>query len=284
MMTDVCVHTCCRRDVECLGVFLYSLEKFADLASCNLLVSHNSSDPHARKLLETICQSHTTKSLHIDFFEPKETVDSNQHGEALNRLFARTTSRHVIVADPDIIVTSPGWLDFCKRYIDQGCFIVGMPYSIPSRHWQGRFPTVWLDMLNGDMLRSARLDMRTRCVRFDAESGYWKCFGRLSRDMGWELAKHAFENNLDWISLTLSRNNKLAADMRSWTSHSVPLRRSRRRAGKWLRELSAMEFLYPGTDEMCSVHLGNGGLYGVGTSRSDRWIISAKMAVDMYAE
>lgn len=281
-MIDVCVHTCCRRDIECLGVFLYSLEKFADLASCNLLVSNNSSDAAVRKALVDICDSHPAASLHIDFFDTSETVDSNQHGEGLNRLFARSTSKYVIVADPDVIVTSPDWLDFCRRHIDQGCFIVGMPYVTPRRHWQGNFPTVWLDMLDGDALRSACLDMRTQHIRFDAKANRWKCFGPLARDMGWELAHHSFENSLDWISLKFMHNKRLAADMRSW--HSVSSKMSTKGAGEWLQELGALEYAYPGTDKVCCVHLGEGGLFGVGTPRTDKWVVCAKMVVDMYAE
>jgi len=288
-MTDVCVHTCCRRDIECLDVLLYSLEKFANLASCNLLVSSNSADMAIRKTLIGICESHPTRSLNIDFFNPNETVDSNQHGEALNRLFARTTSKHVIVADPDVIVTSPGWLDFCKQHINQGCFIVGMPYETPEIHWQNDFPTVWLDMLDGDALRSAHLDMRTqhvRPIRRRRKAPFWRLSGRRGqyRDMGWELASHALKNGLDWISLTLASNRRLASDMRAWTNPSVPKRRAIRRAGKWLREIHPIEFLYPGTNELCCAHLGNGGLYGVGTPRTDKWVMCARMAVDMYAE
>lgn len=284
-MIDVCVHTYCRRDVECLDVFLYSLERFAGLAFCNILLSCGSSDPIVRKLLTEVCDSRPARSLNIDFFDPVETLDSNQHGEGLNRLFARTTSKYVVVADPDVMVVSPDWLGFCRRHIDLGCFIVGAPYEMPGEHWQGRFPTVWLDMLDGDELRSANLDMRTKHIHFDARANRWRLSGRKSRDMGWELAKHAFENELDWISLTLARDRRMASDMRSQGGFApVSLQRARRRAGKWLQELNAIEFLYPETDELCCAHLINGGLHGIGTPRTDKWTACAKMVVDMYAE
>lgn len=166
---DVCVATCCQKDVKCLDILLYSLEKFANLASCNLLVSHNSDDTSVREMLVDICNSHPTKSLNIDFFDPEETLDSLQHGEALNRLIASTTSDHVIFADADVILTSPNWLNFCKRYIeDQGCFIVGTPYVTISKIWQGWFPNLWCAMVDGKILRSAGLDMRTKHVQFDS--------------------------------------------------------------------------------------------------------------------
>lgn len=282
---DVCVATCCARDVRCLDILLYSLEKFADLASCNLLVTHNSADTSVREMLVRICESYHTTSLSIDFFDPKETVDSNQHAEALNRLIASTTSDHVIFADADVILTSSNWLSFCTQLVNQGCFIVGTQY--PSHHlmWQGRFPNLWCAMLDGKALRSAKLDMRTTHTQFNTKKNKWVLSNvekNKARDASWELADHAFRNKLDWISLSPGIG-MLSTGMRSWTSPSAILQKRIGQAGKCLQKLRPREFKNPETGELFCAHLCNGALRGFGTSRSDQWISCAKVAVD-YAE
>lgn len=272
---DLCVPTCCHEDVRCLDVLLRSLKKFAGLSSCNLLVSHNSSDGLLRKMLVDTCESYRTKSLSIDFFEPRETVDSLQHGEAVNRLVARTTCRYVIIVDTDVIVVSPGWLDFCKRHIDQGCFIVGTPYHMPKGFWQGLFPNIWCSMLNGDALRSANIDMRTKHIYFNKKINKWVCLPP-DRDCGWRLAHHALENNLSHVSLECKPLKELFRSPHPGGG----VAKKTRRAESQLDALEVIGFAYPGTNNICCLHLNHAVRR---PERVDEWVAHAKIVVDAYS-
>jgi len=297
---DVCVATCCLEDIKCLDVLLRSLGAFADLASRDLLVSHNSPDPRLHKMLAEVCQSHPAKSLSIDFFETKETQESQQHGEALNRLFARTTSKHVVVVDPDVIVTSPRWLGFCKRHIDEGHFIVGTPYELPKLMWQGDFPNVWCAMIDGGALRAAGLDMRPyrdnpaqtpvwsgskASDSFDEpdigwlpESTWKSAAGSWawSRDTSWRLAAHGLKNHLRYIPFSVTGGGLLPQLLRGWSAKaSSGMYRRIESAAKRLARLRTFEFAFPGTGEACCVHL-----HSISKCRTRRWILCASMVLD----
>lgn len=267
---DICVATSCLSDVRCLDSLLLSLGRFAGLASCNLLVSHNSRDPYLRRLLRGVCESHRPASLHMDFFDPTERVDSNQHGEALNRLFGRTSSRHVVVADPDTIVTSPDWAGFCADRIDAGDFMIGTPYRWPRRMWQGEFPNVWLAMLDGDELRSAGLDMRTEHIRPNSAGTRWKLAPAADgyRDTGWRLAQHAFSRGLGYVSLPASRGGLSSLMRGMYRSLPEDSRSGAAAAMSRLASLRPMEFALPGSGEVCCAHMQGGSQ---GASRADRW-------------
>jgi hypothetical protein len=282
---DVCVATCSLNDIIFLDTLLRSMEMFADLASCNLLVSHNSPMPHLHDALTKVCQSHRAKTLDIDFFEPQEMQGSQQHGEALNRLIARTTSKHVVVVDPDIIITSPRWMYFCKRHIDGGCFIVGTPYGVPSgrlsrsyRHliskkimFHGCFPNVWCAMIDGEALRAAKLDMRPwDASETELDRGAWSW----SRDTAWRLTDHGLRNNLKYIPLSVSGKLLHGLLRKRFSEATARMRRSINRAAVWSNRLGMLEFAFPGTDEVCCVHLGR-------HSRANRLIFCASAILDV---
>ena len=253
---DVCTTVCGPEDAQCLHFLLRSLREFADLASCDLLISCNSGDPSVRELVTRTCAAHAPKSMSIDFFEPEETVDSRQHGESLNRVFARTTSKHVVVADADVIVTSPEWLDFCKRHIDEGRFIVGTPYSRSHKGYaQGDFPNIWCAMIDGDALRAARLDMRPE-VRFNEAKGRWVFCGGC--DTSGQLWHHARDSGLRYVSFSETQGGLSAL--------------LRKPALANLAHLRPLEFCFPETDKVCCAHL----LHAVGKpDRVSRWGVCA---------
>jgi len=278
---DVCTTICGLEDARCLRFLLRSLHEFASLASCDLLISCNSGDPSIRELVARTCAAHAPKSMSIDFFEAKETVNSRQHGESLNRVFARTTSKHVVVADADVIVTSPGWLDFCKRHIDDGCFIVGAPYSHFTRGYkgyaQGDFPNVWCAMIDGDALRAAGLDMRPD-VRFDETAGLWVLCGGC--DTSGRLWHHARDNGLRYVSFSATKGGLLAL-LRRWSEGNPPALRRAKRAERRLAHLRSLEFCFPGTDNVCCAHL----LHAAGRAdRVNRWSVCADAILDAQIE
>jgi hypothetical protein len=275
-------------DVRCLDVLLRSLEAFADLASCDLLASCNSGDPIVKKALMDVCRMHPAKSLSIDFFEPKETHGSQQHGEALNRLIARTTSKHVVVADADVIVTSPGWLDFCKRRIDEGCFIVGTPYREPRLMWQGDFPNVWCAMIDGDALRAAGLDMRPWGDAATEDAGYFRSSEKC--DTSWRMAEHGLKNGLRYLPLSMT-DSKLSGLLWEWaaTFQDTRGRRRAKSAGSRMAHLRAMEFTYPGTGDVCCAHLFHAvrscwdrrfQRISSRRGRVDEWVFCANVIID----
>jgi hypothetical protein len=269
-------------DVRCLDVLLRSLATFADLASCDLLVSCNSGDPTVRESLTNVCRSYPARSLSIDFFEPKETPGSQQHGEALNRLFSRTTSKHAAVFDPDVIVASPRWLDFCKRRVDEGCFIVGTSYEAWQLKWQGDFPNVWCAMIDGDALRAAKLDMRPWAAGGDPE----KRDRSMSKDTSWRMAEYGLKNRLKYLPLSAT-HGKLSGLLSEWAATPRFARGQRDvetaalRMAQHVNDLHAMEFAYPGTDEVCCAHLFHANCWNNrGPSRVGRWITCANMVID----
>jgi len=291
---DICVPTCCVGDVRCLDVLLRSLEVFADLASYDLLVSCNSGDQATRKLLTAVCAAHPARSLNIDFFEPKETHGSQQHGESLNRLFARTTSKHVIVADADVIVTSPEWLGFCKRHIDDGYFIVGTPYREPQLMWQGNFPNVWCTMIDGESLRTAKLDMRpwgdAAIEDIVGAHGYFRSSEKC--DTSWRMAEYGLKNGLKYLGLkylsaTGSELSRLlyVPPTAGATSRRNAHNRRAKSARIRMARLRAMEFAYPGTDDVCCAHLVRAirscwNRRNRRRSRIDEWVFCANMVID----
>jgi hypothetical protein len=272
---DVCTTICGPEDVQCLHFLLRSLREFADLAFCNLLVSCNSKDQSVRDSIVRTCAASRAKSTSIDFFDAKETVDSRQHGESLNRLIARTTSKHIVVVDADVIITSPEWLDFCKRHIDSGCFIVGTPYRRrwKQKHAQRDFPNVWCAMIDGDALRAAGLDMRPD-VFFNEMTGKWTLASDI--DTSGQLWYHAKEHRLHYVSFSETTGN-LPALLRKWSDGNPQVRRRSKSATRRLAHLHSLEFCFPGTDKVCCAHL----LHAVGRpDRVNRWRICAEAILD----
>lgn len=252
---DVCVATSCMEDIRCLDLLLRSLDAFADLTSCDLFVSHSSPSAYLRRLVEAVCRSRPAASLTLDMFTPSSTVDSNQHGEALNRLFARTTSKYVMVSDADVVVTSPDWACYCRDRIDRGDFMVGTQYRRPKVMWQGSFPNVWCAMLDGEKLRSARLDMRTEHIR--RAKARWVLAPDLHgmhRDTGWRLAEHARESGFGYTTLPETKAG-LSSLMQGQGPTGKAGRRRLAMADRRLRHLRSMLFAFPGTDDVCCAHM-----------------------------
>lgn len=196
---DVCVHTSSEYNILCLGAFLRSMSVFADLKSCNLFVSLNSTDRALAYMLRQTCSAYRAKSVSIDVFEPGEFGNrpgSNEHGEGLNRLVRRTASDLVLLADPDVLIVSPRWRGFCESAI-VGRFIVGTPFhsSHSASTIMDGFPTVWCSLLDGRELRSSGVDMRP--------TDNSKVI--VSPDTSWELSSHAKNAGLDHLSLTASK-------------------------------------------------------------------------------
>ena len=123
-MIDICIATCCRVDILCLDQLLYSLNVFADLESCNLIISHNSGKRSLLKLIQETCDRYPRRSLRIDGFVSKEPA-GRQHGESLNRLIAQSASEPVVLMDTDVMITSSRLRAFCEQPLS-GRFMIGV--------------------------------------------------------------------------------------------------------------------------------------------------------------
>ena len=199
---DVCVHISTDLEVRCLDALLYSMSVFADLESCNLLISLNNKELHPK--LQEMCSSHKTNSLHLDLFDPpkEDSSGNNQHGSGLNRLIKKTTMDTVMLVDPDVLILSHGWRRFCENaVINDGMFIVGTPYHYAKAEllWQGTFPNCWCSVLNGWELRNCDIDMRPRFRKPPPERApeAWappRGFGGRTHDTSWEMARYVYLN------------------------------------------------------------------------------------------
>lgn len=303
-MLDICIPTCCEMDILCLDQLLYSLNVFADLESCNLIISHNSGKRPLLNRIQETCSRYPMKSLRIDNFTSKEPT-SHQHGEALNRLIAQSTSEHVMLVDSDVIITSSRWREFCENNIS-GKFMIGTPYVQPQHMWQGDLPNSWCTFIDGYELRSAGLDMRSNAVK-SGKKHIWimSDFWGARKDVSWELGLHARDHALDCISLPFNGNKAanrkrnhyaghrifLAAGKPALASHvqkhtrrlrgsraNRTLRNSGQNAAVNLTNLHPLEFRLPSTNEICCLHL-----YGVtrNSGRARHWDSCAKEIVDV---
>lgn len=305
-MLDICIPTCCEVDILCLDHLLYSLDVFADLGSCNLIISHNSGKRTLLNRIRETCDKYPKRSLHIDSFISKEPT-AHQHGEALNRLIAQSTSEHIVLMDSDVIITSPRWRTFCEDNIP-GRFMIGTPYAQPQHMWQGDLPNSWCTFIDGHELRSAGLDMRSNAVWGKSGKKHtWIMpdFWGERKDVSWELGLHAKNRSLDCISLPFN-GNKAASQRRSHYAgqriflaagkselaahvgkHTGRLRGSRanrtlrnsgKNVGANLTNLHPLEFRLPSTNEICCLHL-----YGItrNPDRARRWDSCAKEIVDV---
>lgn len=201
-MMDVCVHISTDLEVYCLDALLYSMSVFADLESCNLLVSLNDKELYPK--LQKMCSAHKTGSLCLDLFDSvgENCSGNNQHGSGLNRLIKQTTMDTVMLVDPDVLILSHGWRQFCENaVINDGIFVVGTPYHNAKAEllWQGTFPNCWCSVLNGQELRSCDIDMRPRFRKPPPGKApdAWappRGFGGRKHDTSWELARYSALN------------------------------------------------------------------------------------------
>lgn len=274
---DVCVHISNEADIRCLSALLYSMSVFAELESCDLLLSLNA--PALEGRLQQVCSIYPARSVSVDAFEPSVTVRHNvfdgkpatQHGEGLNRLIRRTTSPLVILVDPDVLVVSPRWRAYCEDAVLNGAFIVGTPYHNGKARtlWQGTFPNAWCSVIDGRELRHSGADMRPgfRQPPATAAPSAWAPPGGFGRqrlhDCSWELARHAAVERLPHVSFDFSRG-KLGG-----------------RAGAALSGLSPLpcEFSLP-NDEICCLHL----MHARRTERTKMWLSVAWKVVDAIRE
>lgn len=223
-MPDMCVATCNEWDIKCLDILLYSLSKFADLPSVNILVSNNSGEARLAELLEHTCMKYDMASLHMDNFRTDEPSGNLQHGEMLNRLISKTTSGHVVLLDPDIIVTSSRWRPWCESHMENK-FLVGTPYVHPERVWVGDVPNSWCTFVDGDALRLAGLDMRPK-VRYHPRKRRWILSGRKPKDCSWQLGMRTKSRGLGYIPFPVAGTD----EMFMWMEKRIPrLRGSRAR-------------------------------------------------------
>lgn len=184
---------------------------FADLKSCNLLISLN--DKMLYPELQTMCSRHKTGSLYLDLFD-SDHGGNEQHGDGLNRLIKKTTMSTVMLVDPDVLILSHGWRRFCENaVINNEIFMVGTPYHNAKAEllWQGTFPNCWCSILNGWELRNCDIDMRPRFRRPPPGKApeAWappRGFGGRKHDTSWELARYAALNpHRGYISLEFSK-------------------------------------------------------------------------------
>lgn len=308
MAIDLCTTVSCETDILCLDALLYSLHKFGDLESINLLVSVNSSEAECEESLRGMCAAHCTRSLYTDRFPRKIGDPAWQHGLSLNRLISKTTTDQVLFIDPDIIVTSRRLWAYCMEEI-QGKFMVGTPYHDAQARivWQGTFPNIWLAIVDGHILRQSGLDMRPGSKHLcpngwmtDEELGeYWLSVGGQEapptewalrgkpggalRDTGWELAGYARKHNLKHCSLEyfaggFSRKNRgksLGHSIEQWGSqHGEATCVS---IAKNLRGISPLEFCFRDSKEVCCLHLLHATTK---PARAKAWIGIAKHIVD----
>ncbi len=312
MAIDMCTTVSCEADILCLNALLYSLHKFGELRSLNLLVSVNSSDAKCEESLRDMCGTHGIRSLYTDRFPRKTGDPAWQHGLSLNRLVNKTTTDHVLFIDPDIIVTSRRLWSYCMEEI-QDKFMVGTPYHDAQARivWQGTFPNIWLAIVDGLVLRESGLDMRPGSKHLCPEGWMtdeefrryylsvggqetppqaWtlrRKSGGALRDTGWELAGHAYKRNLAHRSLEyfaggLSRKNRgrsLGHSIEQWLLQSNSAKRGTHVSiARKLREISPLEFCFHDTKEICCLHLLHA------TTKPDRakaWIEIAKHIVDL---
>lgn len=204
-MPDICVATHTKWDIMCLDILLYSLSRFADLPSMNVFVSNNSDGMD--EMLENTCLKYDMMSLHLDCFKTTVPAGNLQHAEMLNRLISSTTSKHVVLLDPDVIITSSCWRTWCESRMDNR-FLIGTPYVHPERAWVGDIPNSWCTFVDGDTLRGANLDMRPQ-VRYRARKKRWVLSGRRVRDCSWRLGWYLRRRKLNYISLPLTESKNV---------------------------------------------------------------------------
>lgn len=268
---DVCVHISCVADVQCLSALLYSMSAFAGLESCDLLVSLDSPSLETR-LLE-VCSLYPVKSVSVDAFDPSPRHPSRRrwratrHGEGLNRLIRRSTSRLVMLVDPDVLILSPRWRMFCESAVAAGAFAVGTPYHHKKARtlWQGVFPNAWCSVTDGRELRRSGADMRPDFRRPKGLApAAWAPpggFGGRLHDCSWELARHAASKGLPHVSFEFS-SGKLSQSLGG-------------DVGDALVRLSPGEFSLP-DGEVCCLHL----MQAKRRKRTEEWLSEAWGIVD----
>jgi len=288
-MPDICVATCSKWDIMCLDMLLYSLSRFADLPSLNVFVSNNSGGTTLAGMLERTCLKYDMMSLHIDSFRTSEPSGNLQHGEMLNRLIPKTTSEHIVLLDPDIIITSSRWRPWCESHMDSK-FLVGTPYRYPERFWVGDVPNSWCTFVDGDILRCSNLDMRPK-VRYHPRKGRWILSGRKPKDCSWRLGLHTKSRGLGYISFPVAGTD----EMLMWMAKRIcRLRGSKTRrhirnvlGHLVLNDLGMLRptgYRLPGSKssrQTCCIHLKG---HRIRPRTLQKWVSCGKNVVDVYYE
>tara|TARA_B110000503_G_scaffold133296_1_gene210576 strand:+ start:3121 stop:4158 length:1038 start_codon:yes stop_codon:yes gene_type:complete len=96
-----------------------------------LIIVDNSS-LHQRKELEELTKEYVDKyqNIEIVYFLPTEATASGQHGEGLSLIQEKTTTKYLLVHDPDFFWVQSDYLNCFKEYLeaDKNNVAIGAPY------------------------------------------------------------------------------------------------------------------------------------------------------------
>ena len=100
--------------------------------NCFKLIIVDNSAPHQKQELEELTKEYSKKYQNIEviYLVPKEESASGQHGEGLSLIKEKTTTKYLLVHDPDFFWVQIGYLNSLKSYLEQANdnVAIGAPY------------------------------------------------------------------------------------------------------------------------------------------------------------
>ena len=198
-----------------------------DPSNFRIIVIDNSS-PHQNQELDDMVKDYVEKynNIEIVYYAPKTKSASGQHGEGLELVYQMTTTKYLLMHDPDFFFVRMDYLNIFREFLEckEDNVAIGAAYECKVGHGHPEFPSAYgcaykvesLKKTTGiDFLATVTDEVREESFKkFPAEEGYgysfdvaWKIRDKCS-DLGWtsfsqrlayELTKcfgqHSFETN-----------------------------------------------------------------------------------------
>lgn len=161
--------------------------------SCFKLIIVDNSSPHQKKELEELTKEYSAKYKNIEviYLLPKEESASGQHGEGLSLVKEKTTTKYLLVHDPDFFWVQGGYLNSLKDYLEQSKdnVAIGAPYPNKIGIGDPWFPSAYgcaykTDTLKGvDFFADVSEEKRKESFKkYPISEGF-----EFSYDVGWKI-------------------------------------------------------------------------------------------------
>jgi hypothetical protein len=164
---------------------------------CMIIVDN--SNPNQKEELNHLLKGYIKfKNIDIIYHTPKEESASGQHGEGLNLIKDRATTKYLIVHDPDFFWVKRGYLNILKQYLerDKNNVAIGSPYTHKVGFGDPWFPAAYGCAYKTSELKdvdfSALVNDKARresFKKYPIEKGFV-----YSYDVGWQIRKKLSAN------------------------------------------------------------------------------------------
>ena len=162
-----------------LRYILQALYEFNDVKLFNVVIVDNSRPNENHELSALAEQYKSFQNIEVVFAQSSVENPSVQHGNALNEILRKTSSKYLLIQDPDFFFVQKNYLEKFESYFSEGCVAAGAPYKLSKNILTGNkdFPAAF----GCAYLREALLDLDFSASADASE------ISQIGRDVGWRI-------------------------------------------------------------------------------------------------